>query len=77
MEIENKDVVIFSDNTAAVASVTNFKAKDPLLRSVAREVVMLMAAADAQIRVVHKPGVPLLDTADALSRIDLGEPFKS
>ena len=72
--LQNKNLVTFLDNTAAVATVTNFKACDGMLRAVAREVVMQTAAADAKIKVSHTPETLTCD-ADALSRHSLGAPF--
>ena len=52
-QIRNCNVVMLSDITTVVTTVTNLKASCPLLRSVAREVVVLILSVDARLRSIH------------------------
>ena len=66
-QIRNCNVVMLSDITTVVATVTNLKASCPLLRSVAREVVVLILSADARLRSIHHSGELMTDNTGALS----------
>ena len=74
-DVRGCDVILRTDNTCARDSLNHLKAGTEPLRSVAREVIMLIHAADAKLTVEHVDGSSLTSTADALSRGHLGSPF--
>ena len=66
-QIRNCNVVMLSDITTVVTTVTNLKASCPLLRSVAREVVVLILSVDARLHSIHRSGELMTDNTAALS----------
>ena len=60
-------VLIYSDNWATVCAVNSGRAEDPLMRGALRELWLLAANWDIDLRVRHRPGVELV-IPDLLSR---------
>ena len=70
------NVLLFSDNATAVATLQSARAKDHILRATAREVWLIAASHDINLVVRHGPGASTtMATADALSRAQLGSHF--
>ena len=70
------NVLLFSDNAAAVATLQTARAKDKFLRAAAREIWLIAANQDINLVVRHRPGASTtMATADALSRAHLGKHF--
>ena len=74
-EMQSQQVMLFCDNSAAVAGVQSGTARDPLIRGVAREVWLLCALHDIDMEVRHRPGA-LMQEPDLLSRRHLSADFQ-
>ena len=62
------NVVIFSDNAAAVATLQAAEAHNPFLRATVREIWLLTAKFDIHLMVRRRPGASTaMRQADALS----------
>ncbi len=70
-------VHLHSDSATAVAIMQVGRGRDSFLQACAREIWLTAALHDITLIVSHIPGRDLQDTADALSREHLGEPFTS
>lgn len=65
--LNNRAVLIYTDNISASFALTSGKTKDPVLGACAREIWLEGAVRDIDIHIVHKHGVDI-PLADALSR---------
>ena len=74
-DLSHKNLNILSDNTTTVAAINKGKIRDGFMASVIREISLLCAAYDIQLHVQHVSGTSLEDTADALSRVSLGDKY--
>ena len=73
---QSKNILLFSDNAAVVATLQAGKAHEPFLRAAAREIWLLTARHDVGLTVRHRPGASaIMHTADALSRAHLAPHF--
>ena len=73
----NRNVMIFSDNAATVATLQAGRAHHPYLRAAAREIWCLAAASDTHLTIRHRPGASTdMTQADALSRAHLSTHFR-
>ncbi len=66
---------LHSDSATAVAIMQVGRGRDGFLQACAREAWLTATIHDLTLVVSHIPGRELQDTADALSREHLGEPF--
>ncbi len=73
--LKGKLVHLHSDSATAVAIMQAGRGRDAFLQACAREAWLTAAIHDLTLVVSHIPGRELQDTADALSREQLGEPF--
>jgi len=64
------EVVVHTDNSASVATLSSGRGSDPVLLACARELWLEAAKRSFVITIIHKAGV-LLELADALSRAHL------
>ena len=53
---QSKNILLFSDNAAVVATLQAGKAHEPFLRAAAREIWLLTARHDVGLTVRHRPG---------------------
>ena len=65
-----KRIVIYCDNQAVVAVINSGKTRDPVLAAITRNIAMLTATHDINLRLVHISGKHNI-IADALSRIGI------
>ena len=73
----NKNVMIFSDNAATVATLQAGRAHNHFLRAAAREIWCLAAISDTHLSIRHRPGASTdMAQADALSRSHLSTHFQ-
>ena len=72
------NVLLYSDNAAAVATLQSARAHNNFLRAAAREIWLIAATHDISLTVRHRPGASLtMQTADALSRAHLTSHFNA
>jgi hypothetical protein len=76
-QLKDKCVCLHSDNMPSVNVLQAGRSRDPKLLSCAREVWLICAHYNINLRVEHTPGESLTDTADALSRMHLSDMYKS
>jgi hypothetical protein len=69
-------VLLQCDSATAVATLQHGKGRDNTLQAIAREIWLVAATHDLDLRVVHIAGELLTPSADALSRWHLGAPFQ-
>ena len=73
-----RNVLLFSDNAAVVATLQSGRAHEPFLRAAARETWLWAALYDIHLVVRHRPGAStVMRAADALSRAHLNTHFMS
>jgi hypothetical protein len=75
--LRHKDVTLYSDSMVAVSVLQAGRSRDELLLTCAREIWLICTSFDINLTVTHVPGQSLEATADALSRLHMGEPFIS
>jgi hypothetical protein len=74
--LANRHVQMLSDSMVAIAVLQAGSGRDPFLLQCAREVWLLCATHTIDIKCHHIPGLQLTDSADALSRMHLGEAYR-
>ena len=67
---------LFCDNQAAVTIFQACRGKDAFLQTCAREIWQTCTQWDITLTVSHIPGAHLQETANALSRYHLGQPYQ-
>lgn len=72
----NHRVIIYCDNSAAIAVLQSGRGRDHFLLACARQVWYYAARYDCQIEPRHKPGVEM-ETADSLSRYHLHASYRA
>jgi hypothetical protein len=71
---QDEQVLLFCDNSATVAVLSNGRSRDAFLLSCARHIWLITATRRISLTVRHKPGTEM-DTADCLSRAHLSHTF--
>ena len=74
-EWAGKNVIIYTDNWGSVCAINSGSAREPLLRSISRELWWQCAVHDIELTVRHRPGA-MMEAADTLSRVDSHREFK-
>ena len=70
----DKQVLLFCDNSTTVAVLSNGRSRDAFLLSCARHIWLITVTCRIALTVRHKPGTEM-DTADCLSRAHLSHTF--
>jgi hypothetical protein len=73
--LANRHVKLLSDSMVAIAVLQAGSGRDPFLLQCAREVWLLCAQHTIDIKCHHIPGEQLTASADALSRMHMGEVY--
>ena len=69
-------VRVFCDNANTCSAITTAHPRDPYMQRCVREIFLITAIHDIDLRIEHRPG-RLMTRADALSREHLGTKFKN
>jgi hypothetical protein len=75
--LKGKSVELRSDSATSVAVLQEGRGRDQFLQGAAREIWLLAAINEIDIKAVHVSGESLLSSADALSRQHLSQSFKT
>jgi hypothetical protein len=76
-QLKGKRAHLHCDSATAVAVLQLGRGRSDILQTVAREIWLLCAQLDISLQVSHIAGADLTASADALSRMHLGQPFAS
>ena len=69
-QMVKKRIIIHCDNQAVVIVINSGKTRDPILAAITRNIAMIRATQDINLKLVHIPGKHNT-IADALSRINM------